>query len=404
MVEQKKPPASKSCRPTPHDDMLVWPMPSGSPVCPQARNVFDGAPLCLSGALDGWNSVACKEQNEENIFTDLLKKEQGDDNIASSTVASIASSRGNIDDAGLDIDGDFVDSSPEEKDGGVVLEANESGSKAADVALPKQRVDSPSESPPSNDLSPPPSAPPTPPPRVSPILVSLADLGKLREEAASIELKEKVEGLPKPVPLNSIPKKPRTLTPSLSRDDLRSIDECWKPPRRDRDDHHTKGHRQVDALLSYRNVVAQSVPRKPPSLKSYDGKQKHRDDAPPILARSTRSTKTGIWPPGHEFPSLSSSVTSMPSYREPILNKVLHLDVACARSEGGLDGADDASHCNVIPRAQTDDTMTKDGTTTISSVHSPPETEQVGTLKEERDAYRDICLTLGAGECFIVKI
>ena len=59
-------------------------------------------------------------------------------------------------------------------------------------------------------------------------------------------------------------------------------------------------------------------------------KQKHRDDGHPILGRSTRSIKTtrsGMWPPGPEFPSLSSSVSSMPSYKEPILNKVLHLDV-----------------------------------------------------------------------------
>lgn len=95
-----------------------------------------------------------------------------------------------------------------------------------------------------------------------------------------------------------------------------------------------------------------------------------------------------MWPPGREFPSLSASVSSMP--------KVLHLDVACARSESGLDAVDDASHCNVIPRAHTDDTMTKDGATTISSVRSPPEEEQLATLKEERNSYRDMCLTLGA--------
>mmetsp|Transcript_712 Transcript_712/g.1450 ORF Transcript_712/g.1450 Transcript_712/m.1450 type:complete len:777 (-) Transcript_712:56-2386(-) len=224
--------------------------------------------------------------------------------------------------------------------------------------------------------------------------------------------RKKTDGLPSnPLPLFSgIPKHTvaasvsRTLTSSHSRDDLRSIDQCRKPPRRDRDDHHTMGHRQVDALLSYRNVVAQSVPRKPPSLKSYDGKQKHRDDAHPIFGRNTRSIKTtrsGMWPPGREFPNLSSSVSSMPSYEEPILNKailnkVLHLNVACARSESGLDGVDDASHCNVIPRAHTEDTMTKDDATTISTVHIPPETEQLATLKEERNSFRDMCLTLGA--------
>jgi len=278
--------------------------------------------------------------------------------------------------------------------------------------LPKERIESPMPTPDIinvMELSPTISKPPTPPPRVSPILVSLADLGKLREEAASGEFKEKVAS-PNPLTFNSLPKipamatLPKSLTPSLSRDDLRSIDQCQKPPRRDRDDHHTMSHRQVDALLSYRNVVAQPAPRKPSSLTSYDGKQKHRDDGHPIVgrsgrsSRSTKTTKSGMWPPGPEFPNLSSSISSMPSYKEPILNKVLHLDVACARSEGGfgLDGVDDASHCNVIPRAQTDDTMTKDGATTISSVHSSPETEQLATLKEERNSYRDMCLTLGA--------
>lgn len=190
-----------------------------------------------------------------------------------------------------------------------------------------------------------------------------------------------------------------SMTASLSRDDLRSIDETFKLPRR-RDDHHTMGHRQVDALLSYRNAVARSsLPRNPASVKSHDGTQKHRDDTVPISARSVKSTKTGIWAPG-DFPSLSSSVPSIHSYREPMINKILHLDLACARSESALDvdGAEDASHCNVIP-TQNDDTITKDGATTISSVRSTSYVEPdrlASSLKEERNSYRDMCLTLGA--------
>lgn len=191
----------------------------------------------------------------------------------------------------------------------------------------------------------------------------------------------------------------RTLAPSMSREDLCSVDVHQLQPRRSRDDHHTVGHRQVDALLSYRNVVAQS--RKAPSLKSFDsGKHGLRDD-PPNHTGTARSIKTtrSMRLSGRHFPSLSSSVTSMKSQREPIINKVLHLDVACAKSEGGLDGgAEDASHCNVIPRVQTDE-MTKDGATTISTVHFPrreAEEHEFGTLKEERDSYRDMCLNLGA--------
>ena len=191
----------------------------------------------------------------------------------------------------------------------------------------------------------------------------------------------------------------RTLAPSMSREDLCSVDVYQMHPRRSRDDHHTVGHRQVDALLSYRNVVAQS--RKAPSLKSFDsGKHGLRDDllSHAGTARSIKTTRS-MRLLGRHFPSLSSSVTSMKSQREPIIDKVLHLDVACAKSEGGLDGGvEDASHCNVIPRVQTDE-MTKDGATTISTVHSPrPEAEEheFATLKEERDSYRDMCLNLGA--------
>ena len=439
----------------------TWLSSDSSPLFPQVSknetSIFDGAPLCLSGALDGWNGVACQQQKETNILADLFKNDRNhptvdyDPIMASSTAASIASSRDGEEDPGLDIDSDSDElpfdhdadgsesmpsdtnksvhfksvklqvqkdqnqthehptaSSSFEKPTPLILELASSDLIDVDQSS-ENRNQSPtsyteSYSPPSTDQSATPPAPPTPPPQLSPILVSLADLGKLRKEAASGEFRVKPEGMESanthplgslPSPLVLIPAPKPTLTPSWSRDDLRSIDERRKPPRRERDDHHSMGHRQVDALLSYRNVVAQSVPRRPASLHSHDGKQKLRDDNYVVKTRSMTS-RTGTWAPGPGFPSLSSSVTSMLSYKEPMINKILHLDVACARSEGALEGIDDASHCNVIPRAQTDDTMTKDGATTISSVHSPPEVEQVSTLREERNAYRDICLTLGA--------
>ena len=80
-------------------DAHLWPS-SDSPLFPQASqnatSIFDGAPLCLSGALDGWNSVACQKQNEASVFTDLLENEVNansryeKERLASSTVASIA--------------------------------------------------------------------------------------------------------------------------------------------------------------------------------------------------------------------------------------------------------------------------------------------------------------------------
>ena len=250
-----------------------------------------------------------------------------------------------------------------------------------------------------------PGLPPTPlaPTKSSSIAPSLSDVEK-RSADAPVDTENERINVPQSVSLSvsSPPKiaKQGVMTTSHSRDDLRSIDERFKLPRRNRDDHHTMGRRQVDALLSYRNAVAQSsVPRNPASVKSHDAKQKQREDAVPRKARSVKSTRSGMWIPG-EFPSLSSSAISINSYREPMINKILHLDLACARSESALDadGAEDASHCNVIP-PQNDETMTKDGATTISSVRSTSSVEAdrfASSLKEERNSYRDMCLTLGA--------
>lgn len=300
-------------------------------------------------------------------FTDFARMGNSSIDPVSSTSASIASSRSDLNDPGLDID---------------------------DYHIPAKQINQrPVRLPPPAPLA------PTQP---SPTAHSLSGIGKLRGETPVEDIIERggiSPSIPQPVPSHAKAAIGSSLTTSHSRDDLRSIDERFKLPRR-RDDHHTMGHRQVDALLSYRNAVAQSsLPRNPLSVKSHDGKQKHRDDTIPIKARSVKTTRTGIWVPG-DFPSLSSSVPSIHSYREPMINKILHLDLACARSESALDvdGAEDASHCNVIP-AQNDDTITKDGATTISSVRSTSDAEPdrlASSLKEERNSYRDMCLTLGA--------
>ena len=429
---------------TSHDSL--WPS-SDTLLIPQASHtetsIFDGVPLCLTGALDGWNSVACSKQNESSIFTELLNDHKSTSNperqrsyIASSTAASVAtSSAASIESSGEEAEGvgrditdDFLapkfvecdeNSSPLNaiksfhfKSIAVQNGTCDQNQSAFDAindtigdTLSEDEADPPftnvnSESNHDMEMSPTPFAPPTPPPQLSPILVSLADLGKLRVELLEqADLQCSVS--PKP-PVQGHPAS-KSLKPSLSRDDLRSIDEYRKSSRRERDDHHNMGHRQIDALLSYRNVVAQQVPRKPPSLKSFDGMQKHRDDSHPFLTRSTRSIKTTRSSARSIHTALNAQgfETNLPS-SEPILNRVLHLSVACAKSESGLDGDDGASHCNVMPSAQTEDTMTKDGTT-ISSVHSPPE-EEFASLKEERNLYRDMCLTLGAENAKLMNL
>jgi hypothetical protein len=371
----------------------------------------------MSGALDGWNGVASSKQNPSDILSDLLQGDQHstEANIAaSSTVASFASTEAG--DPGLDIDGECDDfPSPTGSNKAVHFESfgnktlNDeyfAGGNVSSAEIPIEHTPTSNSSISTERMTTPPP-PPTPPPQLSPILVSLADLGKLRKEAAAVELQNRNKESPPQLSSGiSLPDSSvvvsAPLTRNFSRDDLRSIDERRRTLRRDRDQHHSVGRpqiervtRNVDALLSYCNVVAQSsVHRK----HTHDGKQKVREEAHPLATRSVRTSTTprsNAWTPT-DFPILRSSVPSTQSFKEPIIDKILHLDVMCARSECALDGVDDASHCNVIPRAQADDTMTKDGATTISSVHTPPEEEQFATVKEERNSYRDLCLTLGA--------
>lgn len=350
------------------------------------------------------DGVACPLQEQDIIHNLLQPGEHSTE--PNSTAASVASSEADL---GLDITGG--------DDLGPLDESNkavhfERFNRNASFEMP-----SPATSVSSHRSAKTPPPPPTPPPQLSPILVSLADLGKLRKEAAptdfsprdtpKVDVKSAKETSPPRSPLKLSSGISLTddapLTRNFSRDDLRSIDERRRPHRRDKD-HHSVGrpqlervNRNVDALLSYRNVVAQSsVHRK----HSHEGKQKSREEVHP-LARSAKGTTTprsSAWAPA-DFLHPRSSITSAPSSKEPIINKILHLDVAYARSECALDGVEDASHCNVIPRAHTDDTMTKDGATTISSVRSiksPQVEEQFATVKEERDSYRDHCLMLGA--------
>mmetsp|Transcript_35538 Transcript_35538/g.106082 ORF Transcript_35538/g.106082 Transcript_35538/m.106082 type:complete len:701 (+) Transcript_35538:3245-5347(+) len=86
--------------------------------------------------------------------------------------------------------------------------------------------------------------------------------------------------------------------------------------------------------------------------------------------------------------------------KEQFIDGDFHLNT-CAQSETALEGHEDNSHWNATQRTSHNDeidnvTTTRDGSTTISSGHSPPQTDEATLLREERNAYRDLCLTLGA--------
>jgi DNA polymerase sigma len=71
-----------------------------------------------------------------------------------------------------------------------------------------------------------------------------------------------------------------------------------------------------------------------------------------------------------------------------------------ARSESALNDHENSSHFNVIPKSVTNNndniTVTRDGATTISSIPAPHEIDEIVCLKEERDSYRDMCLSMAA--------
>ena len=91
------------------------------------------------------------------------------------------------------------------------------------------------------------------------------------------------------------------------------------------------------------------------------------------------------------------SIPDMKKAGLPIVEGHLNANI-CARSETALDAYEDSSHVNVMrPHEEMDNaTTTRDGATTISSAPTPGEPQEVSHLREERDAFRDLCLTLGA--------
>lgn len=222
----------------------------------------------------------------------------------------------------------------------------------------------------------------TPPPQLSPIQMSLAEIKKLRQRATSFEKsiegedacseKDDLEKIRAPMKVaGSLPSSPKivprpSLTTSWSREDLRI-----SPPQNDKSD---------DITMNYRNAAIKGT-RRAPSVASFDhidvfGKHRPRND-------SIRYLRSGA--------SLNSYM------KEVIIDGHIELKT-CAQSESALDAHEDSSHWNVIPKLDSEDAdnISKDGATTISSFLPSSDTEEVTFLREQRNAYRDMCLTLGA--------
>jgi hypothetical protein len=206
------------------------------------------------------------------------------------------------------------------------------------------------------------------------------------------------------------------LSSNMSREDLRSVAESSNERKfavkvarstsyrtmgakllRARDDHDIqRQQKSIDGLSSFRLVLVKNTP------------SKAKDDHD-IRGYITAVGKTGVR-------SISSPsrrcVVALPTIRTAPTNKLSrhvsgppsHVDVLdppqiCARSET-LEGDTDWEHWNDRLNNSLDGdnnaTTMKDETTTITSAPSHHESEEMSRLKEERNSYRDLCLTLGA--------
>ena len=255
--------------------------------------------------------------------------------------------------------------------------------------------------------SPPPSEPPTPPPQLSPIQVSLADIKKLRKQNTE-EIRKEFEkamslACSSPVQvagsLRSLPSSPKTGPKrTWSRDDLRlqsfNGDELLR--RRPRG---LSRHADVTAL-SYRNAVLSIAKseRKASSACSHDGLAKCTHDG--NSGDSVASTLTGKHRPLVD--GTKTGIAAQPRKLSPkgcLAEGGLHMN--CAQSETALEGHDDSIPWSVTPKAAHHEEMdnataTKDGATTISSGHSQQDADETTLLRDERNSFRDLCLTLGA--------
>lgn len=401
-----------------------------------------GMSLNFGGAFSEWSGMQrYQSHREKSLFAEFFNKDNGQRDVeellmAASTAASIASSSGDdqsdipqvedadnnknasVDDDSKslivtdDDDKSLVTTNVTEPDRSIpaiaesLLNQNDikiTKSSPSEKVLKEKMLPAsplPSHSPPQLEdaQSPSPSEPPTPPPQLSPIQVSLADIKKLRKQKTPEELrKEFAEAISNKFSsspevagsLRSLPSSPKLdqSKRSWSREDLRAPyfndDQLLK--------RRSRGlSRYADVPLSYRNAVAKSL-RKASSTSSHDAKYGES-----LLQSKAIKQRVGTGIEKAEPAVQGPSATS----EKEIIEGDFHASV-CAQSETALEGHEDSSHWNATPRVSPNDeadnaTATRDGSTTISSGRSPPETEETTLLREERNAYRDLCLTLGA--------
>ncbi|GAX24190.1 hypothetical protein FisN_4Lh279 [Fistulifera solaris] len=275
------------------------------------------------------------------------------------------------------------------------------------------------------------SPPSTPSPRLSPILITLSDISRMQKESAettkledaskicarsvssavvqSVSARaERTLGLPKVTSSRSIDGGRNSVFHEFEKRSLQNEIAPLSPPlwrtrqtfvntKRARDDqdirikaHHRKS---VDVLSTYRNAVARPL----------TARDDH--DIEPLRTGHKSTPYKSVLP---KAPARSVSYSKMnDAFRSPYSHlqieagwwKGKQMKKTGAQSETSLDIHDDyQSWPDLRQSLERDDgdNNTKDGSTTITSALSNKDAEDVSALRDERDAYRDMCLTLGA--------
>lgn len=275
-----------------------------------------------------------------------------------------------------------------------------------------------------------PSSPPTPPPQLSPLQVSLADLPELRKRATSLDLRRVLGGNsddlcrspgtsslqiePPPLALmgGSLPSSPiqsssptlkKNLPSSWSRDDLRIaiLTERPKSHKKYLDKLSLSQHQKLNTKISGNQTTG--------STNSSNRKLRRRPSSNFGVPKSTS---------GKKFNFLTKHSVSDNSYHHhrfmPSLDNA-HFKRGSAFSDCALQmtpsqetAVYQASSCkseyseketmsNKKKSAQAPSVEKDGGNSTITSdMMRDEDYNDVNILREERDAYRDMCLTLGA--------
>jgi len=218
-------------------------------------------------------------------------------------------------------------------------------------------------------------APRTPPPTLSPILVSLADLKKVKQFSSLDFDDSTLLSGPGSLPPNS-PEPQGGIVCSWSREDLRiqsfRDDHRIQNQKRDRikfrDDHRIQNQKR-DRIKSRRGLEI-------PTYKSIAIK---------ALAKPIASYEEDTGSLDPELQSIESPRRKQHQNKE-----------SCAQSETAMD-TNQGEHQDWYREEVGNNSFTKDETTTIiSGISHRVESEELAVVQEERNNFRDMCLTLGA--------